>query len=192
MSRKWLTISACLGALLVMLLACAPASTESTTPPQAQTTVAPVKDTTPPALSITQPANNSATGTAASTVAGTTEKTAKLTINGTAVTIGADGSFSFALNLVAGKNTISVSSIDAAGNKTNQVVYVTYNPPPPPPPPPAPTAPVYQQQQQSAPSADVTVYITRTGECYHSAGCRYLSKSCIPISLSAAKQNYRP
>lgn len=38
-----------------------------------------------------------------------------------------------------------------------------------------------------------TVYITNTGECYHRAGCRYLSHSCIPISLADAKaQGYRP
>ena len=32
-----------------------------------------------------------------------------------------------------------------------------------------------------------TVYITDTGSKYHRSGCRYLSKSCHPISLSAAK-----
>jgi len=37
------------------------------------------------------------------------------------------------------------------------------------------------------------VYITETGECYHRAGCRYLSHSKIPIALKAAKaQGYRP
>jgi len=33
-----------------------------------------------------------------------------------------------------------------------------------------------------------TVYITRTGKKYHLAGCRYLAKSMIPISLEEAKQ----
>jgi hypothetical protein len=42
------------------------------------------------------------------------------------------------------------------------------------------------------PAYSPTVYITNTGECYHRAGCRYLSHSCIPIKLSAAKaQGYR-
>ena len=36
-------------------------------------------------------------------------------------------------------------------------------------------------------SYDPTVYTTNTGSKYHSAGCQYLSKSCIPIKLSAAK-----
>jgi competence protein ComEC len=37
------------------------------------------------------------------------------------------------------------------------------------------------------------VYITATGRCYHRLGCRYLSKSCIPITLAKAKaEGYRP
>lgn len=47
-----------------------------------------------------------------------------------------------------------------------------------PVPTPAPTP----EQQVST-----TVYITRTGEKYHRAGCRYLSKSQIAISLTDAK-----
>ena len=40
---------------------------------------------------------------------------------------------------------------------------------------------------------EATVYITRTGAKYHRAGCRYLKKSCIPISLNEAKQRgYTP
>ena len=38
-----------------------------------------------------------------------------------------------------------------------------------------------------------TVYVTKTGSKYHSDGCRYLSSSCIPISLSEAKsEGYTP
>lgn len=36
----------------------------------------------------------------------------------------------------------------------------------------------------------VTVYVTRTGSKYHSGGCRYLRKSKIPISYSAAQRRY--
>ncbi|MEA4947085.1 MAG: hypothetical protein VB058_05930 [Oscillospiraceae bacterium] len=44
-----------------------------------------------------------------------------------------------------------------------------------------------------ADNGDTTVYITKTGECYHSYGCQYLKKSCIAISLSdAVNQGYRP
>lgn len=44
-----------------------------------------------------------------------------------------------------------------------------------------------------ADNGSTTVYITDTGECYHSYGCQYLKKSCIAISLSdAVNQGYRP
>jgi len=36
-------------------------------------------------------------------------------------------------------------------------------------------------------AAGKIVYITKTGEKYHVAGCRYLKKSCIEITLSNAK-----
>jgi len=48
-------------------------------------------------------------------------------------------------------------------------------------------------EQPEEEKKEITVYITKTGECYHSAGCQYLRKSCIPINLEAAKTNgYRP
>lgn len=40
--------------------------------------------------------------------------------------------------------------------------------------------------------ASVTVYITETGSKYHSAGCQYLKKSCIPMDLDDAKRSYDP
>lgn len=38
----------------------------------------------------------------------------------------------------------------------------------------------------AAASGDTIVYITNTGEKYHSYGCQYLRKSCIQITLSSA------
>lgn len=38
----------------------------------------------------------------------------------------------------------------------------------------------------------VTVYVTKTGEKYHTSGCRYLSKSKIPMSLEDARLAYSP
>jgi len=34
--------------------------------------------------------------------------------------------------------------------------------------------------------------VTETGAKYHSSGCRYLSKSEIPLSLENAKKSYEP
>lgn len=42
-------------------------------------------------------------------------------------------------------------------------------------------------------TTNVTVYITKTGEKYHRAGCRYINKSMIPISFEDAKsRGYTP
>lgn len=48
--------------------------------------------------------------------------------------------------------------------------------------------------EPSAKSAEdeVIVYVTRTGTKYHRAGCRYLSKSAIPMALSQASARYNP
>ena len=45
-----------------------------------------------------------------------------------------------------------------------------------------------QAAYSSSDDQSETVYITNTGSKYHSAGCRYLKKSQIPISLSEAKR----
>jgi hypothetical protein len=37
------------------------------------------------------------------------------------------------------------------------------------------------------------VFVTTTGECYHRSGCRYLSRSRIPIRLKEANERgYKP
>lgn len=38
----------------------------------------------------------------------------------------------------------------------------------------------------------ITVYVTKTGEKYHRDGCRYLSRSRIPMSLSEAAKRFGP
>jgi hypothetical protein len=54
---------------------------------------------------------------------------------------------------------------------------------------PQPTAPTTGLTQPSG----TTVYITKSGAKYHRAGCRYLAKSSIPISLQDAKaRGYGP
>lgn len=91
-------------------------------------------DTVPPTLSVTAPTNGLITNKAACTVTGTTNDitsspvtvTVKLN-SGSAetVTVGADGSFSKALTLVAGSNTITVVATDSAGKSTTVTRTVT-------------------------------------------------------------------
>lgn len=53
--------------------------------------------------------------------------------------------------------------------------------------------PDYSEETQAEEPTEAIVHVTRTGECYHEAGCRYLSKSDSPISLEEAQAaGYRP
>ena len=91
-------------------------------------------DTVPPTLSVTAPVNGLVTNNSAVTVTGTTNDATsspvKVTIKlnsgaAEAVTVGADGSFSKALTLVAGSNTIVVVATDSAGKSTTVTRTVT-------------------------------------------------------------------
>jgi hypothetical protein len=54
-------------------------------------------------------------------------------------------------------------------------------------------AAVQQEELSQKGKKEETVYITRTGERYHKDGCRYLSRSRIPIKKSdAVGQGYTP
>ena len=67
-----------------------------------------------------------------------------------------------------------------------------HKPPAPALTPGVPPAPTVQPAPGLDDAADPTVYVTRTGKKYHAAGCRYLSRSSIPMKLSQAKQRYGP
>lgn len=84
-------------------------------------------DTVPPTLSITSPANGLVTNQAACTVAGKTNDATSSPVTVTvklnsgaaeAVTVGSDGSFSKAITLAAGSNTITIVATDYAGKTT--------------------------------------------------------------------------
>ena len=51
-------------------------------------------------------------------------------------------------------------------------------------------APIYASQTtRIAQTKSETVYLTRTGKKFHRDGCRYLSKSRIPVKRSEAVSN---
>jgi RHS repeat-associated protein len=78
------------------------------------------RDTQAPVISITSPIDSLLTNQLNVTVSGTVKDstTVTLTINGTSVPVGVNGTFSSQLALVEGLNTITVVATDAAGNKT--------------------------------------------------------------------------
>jgi competence protein ComEC len=84
----------------------------------------------------------------------------------------------------------SASSIKAnAPPKSTAKPKVQKTSKPSPPPKASPTPSPTPKEE----AKETTVYITETGSKYHKDGCRHLSKSKIPISLSEAKsQGYSP
>jgi uncharacterized protein YfaP (DUF2135 family) len=97
----------------------------------ATVTVASAADTTKPALSISALANGAYTNKMTLNITGTATDAGGLksvTVNGGAVAVNADGSFSTALALVAGSNTVTVIATDNAGNQQVDTRTVTYDP----------------------------------------------------------------
>jgi hypothetical protein len=97
----------------------------------------------PPAIAITAPADASIVEQADVTVSGTaadpTGTVESVTVNGTAVSLQPDGSWSTPLTLTEGSNLVTAVATDATGNTataTATVTLATDGPPPPPPPPP--------------------------------------------------------
>lgn len=93
-----------------------------------------VVDTVPPTLNVSAPVNNLVTNASSVTVAGTTNDasssavTVKITVNGTdqgSVTVATNGSFSKAVTLVNGSNSIVISATDAAGKSSSVTRTVT-------------------------------------------------------------------
>lgn len=72
--------------------------------------------------------------------------------------------------------------IDTAGIDA----FPTTKPTPTITPTPSPTASGKQDD------VEITVYVTKTGTKYHTSGCRYLSRSKIPMSLYDARKLYTP
>lgn len=87
-----------------------------------QKTVTFTIDTVAPTLTVNSPADNSVTNTASCVVSGVTNDATSspvtVKINGTAVTVGSDGTFTKTVTLTEGTNTITIVSTDAAGKST--------------------------------------------------------------------------
>ncbi len=111
---------------------------------------------TAPALSVSTLADGSYTNQATLNVSGTAtdaDGIQSVTVNGQAATVNADGSFSTALTLVAGSNTITVVATDATGTEATDSRSVTYDP----------TAPVVTVSAPADNSTTTQSFITVSG-----------------------------
>jgi hypothetical protein len=97
-------------------------------------------------VAISAPANGSSTDNPALTVTGTASDAGgavtSLKVNGDTVPVASDGTWSKALTLASGENTITAVAADAAGNSSTASVKVTYTPKAAGTPPTDKTAPV--------------------------------------------------
>lgn len=84
-------------------------------------------DNVAPVVTITSPENNLVTNNASQTIIGSVSEAATVTINGQAVTLAADKSFSHTLVLQGGVNNLAVVATDLAGNVTNLTHTITLN-----------------------------------------------------------------
>jgi hypothetical protein len=92
------------------------------------TITADITPTVPPVLTLSTLADNSFTNNATLNIAGTVTDSAgiaSLTINGSTVTVNSDGSFSYAVTLITGPNTITTIATDLAGNHTTDTRTIT-------------------------------------------------------------------
>jgi len=93
-------------------------------------TIAPAADTTLPALTISSLANGAYTNKVTLNISGNASDEGgikSVTVNDQAVSVNADGSFSYALTLVEGVNTITTIATDNAGNQQVDTRTVTFD-----------------------------------------------------------------
>jgi uncharacterized protein YfaP (DUF2135 family) len=92
-------------------------------------------DTIPPVLVLTSPADNSITNNATCTVSGSTNDASStitaLTVNGSVVTVDANGTFTTTVTLTKGENKITIVSTDANGKQSTVTRTVTLDQTPP-------------------------------------------------------------
>lgn len=87
-------------------------------------------------------------------------------------------------NIIAVNSGTTTIIAEVDGKEVSSTITVNT----PPPPKVNNHVQSYNNFNNIAPSDDIsgTVYRTKTGDCYHRSGCRYLSRSCISISRSNA------
>lgn len=106
-----------------------PDSEPTTSVPVTSATTASVPDLDPPAIEITYPANGEKVTEATLRFEGTTEPGARVVSGPFEATVDASGHWSIVLVLNKGGNLASFSAIDAAGNRAEASVSVTYEAP---------------------------------------------------------------
>jgi hypothetical protein len=144
-----------------------------------------------PTVAITSPANASTTDNPAATVTGTASDpggaVTSLKVNGDAVAVAADGTWSKALTLAPGANTITAEARDAAANTGSATVKVTYTPkvvPPVKPPPLGLAIAIAKTRLAALLSKGLPVTVSCSAPCTFSVSLTIDSKTAKALHLS--------
>ncbi len=86
------------------------------------------KDGTPPFLTLLSPASGTIFTQPDIEILGASEPDATLTLNGTPLVTGSDGSFLAGVGLMPGENTLTVQAVDPAGNVSTRTQTVVFRP----------------------------------------------------------------
>ncbi|MBT0653541.1 hypothetical protein [Geomobilimonas luticola] len=140
-------------------------------------------DTIKPTLTVSALANGTQTNKVTLNISGSASDAGGLqsvTVNGQAVTVNADGSFSTALTLVAGANTVTVIATDKAGNQTTDTRTITFDP----------TAPVLTVSAPADNSTTSQSFITLNGTINEASSVSVSVNDGAPQSASISGTTY--
>jgi hypothetical protein len=140
-------------------------------------------DTTKPTLLVSALANGSNTNKTTLNISGTATDAGGLqsvTVNNQVVTVNPDGSFSAALSLVAGANTVTVIATDKAGNQQSDIRTITYDA----------TAPVLTVTTPADNSISAQSFVTLTGTISENSTVTVTDNSGSPQSASINGSNF--
>jgi len=146
-------------------------------------TTAPAADTTKPTLTVSALANGSYTNKTTLNISGTATDAGGLqsvSVNGQVITVNADGSFTYALPLVSGANTVTVVATDKAGNQQVDSRTITFDP----------TAPVLTVSSPADNSSSSQSFITLTGTINESSTVSVSTNGGAPQAASVSGTSF--
>ena len=140
-------------------------------------------DITKPTLTISALADGAYTNTATLNISGNASDAGGLqsvTVNGAAAVVNPDGSFSAAVTLVVGANTVTVIATDMAGNQQTDIRKITFDP----------AAPVLTVSAPADNSSSAQSFITLTGAINETSTVTVSANSGSPQSAIVNGNNF--
>lgn len=149
----------------------------------ASVTITTTADTTKPTLTVSALVNGAYTNMATLNISGKASDAGGLqsvTVNGQTVAVNPDGSFSTALTLTVGANTVTVTAADKTGNQQTDTRTITYDP----------TAPVLTVSAPADNSSTTQSFITLTGTINETSRVTVTDNNGSPQTAAISGNNF--